>query len=28
VLVTEGEPEILTWRPREAEPEMMGLPAW
>jgi methionyl aminopeptidase len=28
VLVTEGEPEILTWRPREAEPEMLGLPAW
>ena len=28
VLVTEGEPEILTWRPREALPEMLGLPAW
>ncbi len=28
VLVTEGEPEILTWRPREASPEMLGLPAW
>ena len=27
VLVTEGEPEILTWRPREALPEMLGLPA-
>ncbi|MFZ9940632.1 MAG: type I methionyl aminopeptidase [Luteolibacter sp.] len=28
VLVTEGEPEILTARPREALPEMLGLPAW
>ena len=28
VLITEGEPEILTWRPREALPEMLGLPAW
>ena len=28
VLVTDGEPEILTWRPREALPEMLGLPAW
>jgi len=28
VLVTSGEPEILTWRPREATPEMLGLPAW
>lgn len=28
VLVTEGDPEILTWRPREATPEMFGLPAW
>lgn len=28
VLVTEGEPEILTWRPREALPEMLGLPSW
>ena len=28
VLVTAGDPEILTWRPREALPEMMGLPAW
>jgi methionyl aminopeptidase len=26
VLVTHGEPEILTWRPREALPEMLGLP--
>lgn len=26
VLVTAGEPEILTWRPREALPEMLGLP--
>jgi len=26
VLVTHGEPEILTWRPREALPEMPGLP--
>ncbi len=26
VLVTSGEPEILTFRPREATPEMMGLP--
>lgn len=26
VLVTEGDPEILTWRPREALPEMLGLP--
>jgi methionyl aminopeptidase len=25
VLVTEGEPEILTWRPREALPELLGL---
>ena len=25
VLVTDGEPEILTWRPREALPEMFGL---
>jgi methionyl aminopeptidase len=25
VLVTEGEPEILTWRPREALPEHFGL---
>jgi methionyl aminopeptidase len=25
VLVTHGEPEILTWRPREALPEMLGL---
>lgn len=28
VLVTSGEPELLTWRPREALPEMLGLPAW
>ena len=28
VLVTAGEPEILTWRPREAEPAMLGLPEW
>lgn len=28
VLVTDGEPEILTWRPREALPELLGLPAW
>ncbi len=28
VLVTEGEPEILTDRPRVALPEMLGLPAW
>ena len=28
VLVTAGEPEILTWRPREALPEMFGLPPW
>lgn len=28
VLVTEGEPEILTARPRTALPEMLGLPAW
>ena len=26
VLVTAGDPEILTWRPREALPEMLGLP--
>ncbi len=25
VLITEGEPEILTWRPREALPEMLGI---
>ena len=25
VLVTHGEPEILTLRPREALPEMLGL---
>lgn len=28
VLVTDGDPEILTLRPREAEPHMLGLPAW
>lgn len=28
VLVTEGDPEILTDRPRVALPEMFGLPAW
>ncbi len=28
VLITSGDPEILTWRPREALPEMMGLPPW
>lgn len=28
VLVTSGEPEILTARPREALPEMLGLPPW
>lgn len=28
VLVTAGEPEILTSRPRMALPEMLGLPAW
>ena len=28
VLITEGEPDILTWRPREAEPGMLGLPPW
>lgn len=28
VLVTAGEPEILTQRPRIAEPEMLGLPSW
>ena len=27
-LITAGEPEILTWRPREALPEMLGLPPW
>jgi len=26
VLITSGEPEILTWRPREALPEMLGIP--
>ena len=28
VLITAGDPEILTWRPREATPEMFGLPPW
>jgi methionyl aminopeptidase len=28
VLVTAGDPEILTDRPREALPEMLGLPPW
>ena len=28
VLITAGDPEILTWRPREALPEMLGLPPW
>lgn len=28
VLVTDGEPEILTARPRNALPEQLGLPAW
>ncbi len=28
VLVTERDPEILTWRPRTALPEMLGLPPW
>jgi methionyl aminopeptidase len=28
VLITSGAPEILTWRPRVAEPEMLGLPPW
>lgn len=28
VLVTDGDPEILTMRPRTALPEMLGLPAW
>jgi methionyl aminopeptidase len=28
VLITTGDPEILTWRPREALPEMLGLPPW
>jgi methionyl aminopeptidase len=25
VLVTEGDPEILTWRPREATAELLGI---
>jgi methionyl aminopeptidase len=28
VLITSGDPEILTWRPREALPEMLGLTPW
>ncbi|MDX1680569.1 MAG: type I methionyl aminopeptidase [Akkermansiaceae bacterium] len=28
VLVTDGEPEVLTMRPRTALPEHFGLPAW
>jgi methionyl aminopeptidase len=28
VLITSGDPEILTWRPREALPEQLGLPNW
>lgn len=28
VLVTDGEPEVLTMRPRTALPEQLGLPAW
>lgn len=28
VMVTDGDPEILTDRPRVALPEMFGLPAW
>lgn len=28
VLITSGDPEILTWRPREALPAMLGLPEW
>lgn len=28
VLITSGDPEILTWRPREALPEMLGLAPW
>ncbi len=28
VLITSGDPEILTWRTREALPEMLGLPPW
>jgi len=26
VLVTEGDPEILTWRPRTAQPNQLGIP--
>lgn len=28
ILITDGDPEILTDRPRVALPEMLGLPAW
>lgn len=28
VLITSGDPEILTLRPREALPEQLGLPEW
>lgn len=28
VLVTNGDPEVLTMRPRTALPEQLGLPAW
>ena len=28
VLVTDGEPEVLTMRPRQALPEQFGLPEW
>ena len=28
VLVTDGEPEVLTMRPRTALPEQLGLPEW
>ena len=28
VLVTDGEPEVLTMRPRTALPEQLGLPSW
>ena len=26
VLITNGDPEILTWRPRTALPEQLGIP--
>jgi methionyl aminopeptidase len=28
VLITSGDPEILTPRPRVATPELLGLPPW